>query len=73
MENLTKQQAAEQAAALIEQAAIELQKALGLMEIYDLNVENYPENWNDFNEHPSELRNILVSDFNSDVQVQVGK
>jgi hypothetical protein len=47
---------------LINRAADDLGEALELIEQYDLQVTNYPNNWLDFNEHPSELRNLVVSD-----------
>lgn len=66
---------AKEAAELIKSASIKITKALEIMEANDLNLENYPEYWHDFNEHPDELRNIIVSDFasDSDIQVVVGE
>lgn len=69
-----KQHRAEEAARLIKSSATKIRKALEIMEENGLNLENYPEYWKDFAEHPEELENIFVSDFspNSNVQVMVG-
>lgn len=68
----TQETAAKAAADLIKSAADIIQTALGIMEQHDLNLENYPEYWHDFSEHPSELRNMFVTDF-KDIQIQVGE
>lgn len=69
----TKQVQAEEVARMMKSAMIKCQKAIDLMHEYDLNLENYPEYWHDFEEHPSELWNIFVSDFNGNTQVMVGE
>jgi hypothetical protein len=55
----------------LQQATKHISKAIALMEYHNLNLENYPEYWHDFAEHPDELRSMFVTDF-KDIQVQVG-
>lgn len=63
---------AARAKSLISQAASTLQEAIDIMQEHDLNLVNYPEGWKDFQEHPFELRNLIVTDF-QDVRMKVGK
>lgn len=72
MGDLEKQVKAEVIANMIYTASKILADASYLMQKYDLNLENYPEYWHDFNEHPLELQNMFVTNFD-DIQVYVAE
>ena len=67
---VSKQQSAEDVAKYIRDAISSISEAIAIMEYDGLNLENYPEYWRDFEEHPTELGDMIVTDF-EDIQVQV--
>jgi hypothetical protein len=69
---MNKLEAAQEVATYIREAINSINKALAIMEQNGLDLENYPEYWHDFSEHPLELENMFVTDF-EDIQVQVGQ
>ena len=71
---LSKSQQAEIVARIIKEASLTISRALDKLQEYDLNLENYPKGWLDFNEHPMELNNIIVNSPDDDsVHVKVGE
>ncbi len=63
----------EQVARIIKQASTMIAEAVSLIEQHNLGLENYPENWADFAEHPSELQSIMIANYDTDTRVIVGE
>ena len=72
MSDLEKQVKAEVIANMIYTASKILADVNYLLIEHGLNLENYPEYWHDFNEHPLELQNMFVTNFDN-IQVYVAE